>query len=68
MPKTKVERNRAYRQRLRAKARAWDRLVEMMKSLGYQPGEAMVEIDALVIGGHAAALASDVQEQANGQA
>ena len=26
MPKTKVERNRAYRQRLRAKARAWDHI------------------------------------------
>ena len=30
MPKTKVERNRAYRQRLRAKARAWDHIVAVL--------------------------------------
>lgn len=63
MPKTKVERNRAYRQRLRAKARAWDHLSEWLppdlrlESLDIEQGREIIV---------AAKEAREIAEQANG--
>ena len=64
MPKTKVERNRAYRQRLRAKARAWEyieRAVEMMRNEGYSSGNVAAHLTVKAVDD-----ARKLVEQANG--
>ncbi len=67
MPKTKVERNRAYRQRLRAKARAWDHAVNAItEALVWIPRGSVMDARTTAVRRLTEAL--QMAEQANGQA